>query len=75
MAGRYTRECLAEAANLRLLCLSCHRNGDWRDDREQNLRLRCPNCHAETDTWCRGEPHGAPRPDRRSIEPRDAPVP
>jgi hypothetical protein len=54
MAGRYMRECLAEAANLRLLCLNCLRNGDWRDDREQNLRLRCPNCHAETDTWCRG---------------------
>lgn len=27
-----------------------HKNGDNRDNREENLRILCPNCHSQTET-------------------------
>lgn len=30
-----------------------HRNGNDRDNREENLRFLCPNCHSQTGTYCR----------------------
>jgi Zn finger protein HypA/HybF involved in hydrogenase expression len=30
-----------------------HKNGDNRDNREENLRILCPNCHSQTETHSR----------------------
>lgn len=32
-----------------------HKNGDNRDNREENLRLLCPNCHSQTPTFSLGK--------------------
>ncbi len=46
-----------------------HRDGDWRNNREDNLILLCPNCHSLTENFMNLN-RGKGRTYRRKYEPR-----